>query len=138
MKKLLIDAGLGFVRAFVPNLVVWAPGILSAPNLNEMYLVGVAALASSFSAGLKVLKEFVPGFTTAGFLPQPWAAWVDAFLIGGIGAFIASVVAWLDAPNLDFSRAAVVAILVAAGTAAFRALEGTLTKNEQPAPDKGF
>lgn len=138
MKKLLIDAGLGFVRAFVPNLVIWAPGILAAPNLNEMYLVGVAALASSFSAGLKVLKEFVPLFTTAGFLPQPWAAWVDAFLIGGLGALLVGVINWLNSPDLSLTTAVVVGILVGAGTAAFRALEGTLTKGETPSPDRGY
>lgn len=138
MKKLLISAGLGFVRAFVPNLVVWAPGILQAPNLDAMYLVGVAALASSISAGLKAVRDFIPLFSTAGFLPQPWAAWVDAFIIGGVGALVAGVIAWLDAPDLDLTRAALVGILVGAGVAAFRALEGTFTKGESPAPDKGL
>src|SRR5687768_14936053 len=117
MKQLLINAGLGFLRAFGANLVVWAPGILQAPNLNEMYLVGVAALASSVSAGLKVAREYIPGFTSASFLPQPVAAYVDAFVIGGLGAFTVGVIDYLDSPDLALTRAVVVGILVGAGTA---------------------
>lgn len=138
MKRVLASAGRAFLAAFGVTIVVYAPGVLQAPDLNQMYLLGVAALGASVSAGLKAIKEFVPQLSFSAFLPQPWAAWVDAFVIGGLGALVVGVTAWLDAPDLELTRAALVAILVGAGTAAFRALEGLLTKGEQPAQNKGL
>lgn len=138
MKRVLASAGRAFLAAFGVTIVVYAPGVLQAPDLNQMYLLGVAALGASVSAGLKAIKEFVPQLSFSAFLPQPWAAWVDAFVIGGLGALVVAVTAWLDAPDLELTRAALVAILVGAGTAAFRALEGLLTKGEQPAQNKGL
>lgn len=138
MKTVLANAGRAFLRAFGANIVVLAPGVLAAPNFNQMYLLGVSALASSASAGLRAVQSFVPQLSFSTVLPQPWAAWVDAFTIGGLGAFVVLLADWLGAPSIDTSKAAITAILVGALTAGFRALEGTFTKGESPAPDKGL
>lgn len=138
MKALLAAAGREFLKAFGASLVVLMPGVLSAPDLNQAYALGVAALFASVAAGVRAVQVFVPQLSFAGLLPQPVAAWVDAFVRGFLGAFLVSVVGVLNAPDLNTARALVVAALVGAGVAAFRALEGLLTSGETPRPQSGF
>ena len=67
MESLLSAAGRAFLRAFVAALVVFAAGILAAPNLNRLVVLGVAALVGAFNAGVRALQ----GAATAGEHPAP-------------------------------------------------------------------
>ena len=138
MKNVLAQAGREFLRAFGAALIILAPGVLAAPNLNQMFLLGVAALASAIAAGLKAVQAFVPQLSFAGLVRQPIAAWLDAFVRAFIGAFLVFVIGMLSAPELVWDKAAVIAALVGALSAGFRALEGLLTSGESPNPDRGL
>lgn len=138
MKELLRQVGREFLKAFGASVVVLAPGVLAAPDLNQAYALGVAALFASVAAAVKAVQVFVPQLSFAEFLPQPVAAWADAFARGFLGAFLVSVVGVLNAPDYATGKAALVAAVVAAAAAGFRALEGLLTKEEQPVPGVGF
>lgn len=138
MKNLLALAGREFLKAFGASVVVLAPGVLSAPNLDQAYALGVAAMFASVAAGVRSIQVFVPQLSFSTLLPQPWAAWVDAFVRGGLGAFLVLFVDVLNAPDLTTGRSLLVAALVGAGTAGFRALEGLLTSGESPKPASGF
>lgn len=137
MTNLLEKAGASFLRAFGAALIVLAPGILSAPDLNGAKALAVAALFAALAAGFKALQVFIPGLTFAKFIPQPFAAWVDSFARAFLGAFIASVIGLFVAPDLATLKAAITAALIGALAAAFRALQGTTTKGESPAPASG-
>lgn len=137
MKNVLAQAGREFLRAFGAALVILAPGVLAAPNLDQMFLLGVGALAAAIAAGLKAIQAFVPQLSFAEFISQPLAAWLDAFVRAFVAALLVFVIGMLSAPELAFEKAAIVAALVAALSAGFRALEGLLTQGEQPAPGTG-
>lgn len=135
MRTLLSAAGRSFLRAFVATVLVLAPGVLNAPNLDQAKLLGVAALVASLSAGLKALQVFVPQLS----LPLGrWSEIGNSFVRAYVGTFVVTLVGILDAPNLDLSRAAVTALLVGALTAAIRAVQGYFTPGDSPAPEKGF
>lgn len=138
MKALLAQAGREFLKAFGASVVVLAPGVLSAPNLNEAMALGVAALFASVAAGVKVVQVLVPQLSFAEFLPQPVAAWSDAFARGFLGAFLVSVVGVLSAPDYATGKSLALAAVVGAAVSGFRALEGLLTKEENPIPGVGF
>ena len=138
MKNVLAQAGREFLRAFGAALIILAPGVLAAPNLDQMFLLGVGALAAALAAGLKAVQAFVPMLSFAEFVSQPLAAWLDAFVRAFLAALLVFLVGLLSAPELHFEKAAIVAALVAAVSAGFRALEGLLTKGEDPAPDTGL
>jgi len=46
-------------QAFVGALIVLAPGILQAPNLETAKTLGVAALVGAFAAALSAIKNLV-------------------------------------------------------------------------------
>ena len=48
-----------FVQAFLATLIVLAPGILQAPNLETAKTLGVAALVGAFGAALSAIKNLV-------------------------------------------------------------------------------
>lgn len=137
MKSLLAQVGREFLKAFGASVVILAPGVLAAPDLHQSYMLGVAALFASVAAGVKAIQVFVPQLSFSAFLPQPAAAWVDAFVRGGLGAFLVSILGVLNAPDLATGRSLLVAALVGALVAGARALEGLLTQGEQPAPNTG-
>lgn len=141
MKSVLAAAGRTFLKAFGASLVILAPGVLAAPDLNQAYALGVAALFASVAAGVRAIQVFVPQLSVVGLLPANLVvlgAWVDAFIRGFLGAFLVSVVGVLNAPDLATGKALVVAALVGALTAAFRALEGLLTEGEAPNRNAGL
>jgi hypothetical protein len=138
MTQLLERAGASFLRAFGAALIVLFPGVLAAPDLNGAKALAVAALFGSLTAGLRALQEFIPSLTFAQFVPQPYAAWVDSFVRGFLGAFITTIIGLFVAPDLNTMRAAVTAALVGALTAGLRALQGAITRGESPAPSTGI
>jgi len=134
VRGLLSAAGRAFLRAFVGSLLILLPGVLSAPNLDESFGLGVAALIASISAGVAAVQVFVPQLTVPGRYGSIIADALRAFL----ATFLPLVTGVLSAPDLNTARAAGVAALVAAVTAAIRALQGYFTPGEHPNPQTGF
>lgn len=135
MRGLLSAAGRSFLRAFVASVLVLAPGVLAAPNLDQSKALGVAALIASISAALKAIQVFIPQ------LSLPFGAYseiANSFARAFIAAFVVAFVGVLDAPELDFSKAAITAVIVGALTAAIRAVQGAFTPGDFPAPQQGF
>ncbi len=133
-KDLLSAAGRAFIGAFAASVVVLSTGVLAAPNLNEAFALGVAALFASVAAGVKVLQEFVPQLRFGSYLKQPFGAYLDAFVQAGLGALLVSLVGVLNAPDLATAKSLITAAVVGALMAGFRALQGLLTPGEQPNP----
>lgn len=133
-KDLLSSAGRAFIGAFAVSVVTLSTGILSAPNLNEAYALGVAALFASLAAGVKVLQEFVPALRFGSYIAQPFGAYLDAFLQAALGAFLVLLVGVLNAPDLATAKSLLTAAIVGALMAGFRALQGLLTPGETPNP----
>ena len=115
----LSNAGRSFLRAFAASVIVYAPGILAATNLNESRALGIAALAASFTAGLRVLQDLVPSLQIRG----RYGDHVGSFLRAFAGQFLVAVIGILDAPNVTADRAAVIAALTGALTAGFVAVQ---------------
>src|SRR5574342_859374 len=125
-KEILSAAGRAFIGAFAVSVVALSTGILAAPNLSEAKALAVAALFASVAAGVKALQEFVPALRFGSYVPQPYGAYLDAFVQAGLGAFLVSFVGVLAAPNLAEAKALGVAAVVGALMSGFRALQGLL------------
>ena len=137
MTGLLYAAGTSFLRAFGAAIIVYATGILAAPNKSVAISLSIAALLGSLAAGLRALQVFVPGITFATSVRQPVAAWLDAFVRAFLATLLVSLTGWLASPDFSTWRSAGLALIVGAGAAGFRALQGLLTSGEQPAPATG-
>lgn len=137
-KSLLSAASRAFISAFAVSALALSTGILNAPNLDQAYALGVAALFASIAAGVKALQQFIPQLSFSSLLAQPWAAYADAFVQAGLGAFLVSLVGILNAPDLETAKSLLLAALVGALMAAFRALQGAVTPGEVPFVNKGI
>lgn len=133
-KELLSSAGRAFIGAFAVSAVALSTGVLAAPNLDQAFALGVAALFASVAAGVKILQEFVPALRFGSYISQPFGAYLDAFVQAGVGAFLVSLVGVLNAPDLATSKSLLTAAVVGALMAGFRALQGLLTPGEAPNP----
>lgn len=138
MTDLLQKAGTSFLRAFGVSFLFFATGILSAPDGQAAWALSVAALAGSIAAGLRALQVFVPAISFAGIVDQPIAAWLDSFSRVAIASFLVTITGWLAAPDLSTWKSVLLAATIGAVTAGVRALQGLLTKGEDPAPAKGL
>jgi hypothetical protein len=58
-KDLMERATWTFAQGFIVTFCTLAPGLLSAPNLEEVKALVVAALMASLMAGFSALKTFV-------------------------------------------------------------------------------
>ena len=135
-KTVLSNAGRSFLRAFGASVLVLATGVLSAPNLDQAYALGVAALVASVVAGLGALQSYVPQLTT-GKIFGSYGLIVDSAIRAFIGAVIVFLPGVLNAPDLSTAKGLATAGIVGAVTAAVRAVQGLLTKGEVPAPQNG-
>lgn len=138
MKNVLSAAGRAFIGAFAVSALALSTGVLAAPNLNQAFALGVAALFASVAAGVKALQVFVPQLSFGAFVRQPIGAYLDAFLQAALGAFLVSLIGILNAPDLSTAKSLVTAAVVGALMAGFRALQGLFTPGEHPLPDRGF
>jgi hypothetical protein len=136
MRTLFADASRAFVREWLASILILLPGVLAAPNLNQAVALGIAALIASIAAGAKTLQAFVPLLTFAKILPQPYAAWADAFTRGFLAAFLVSVYGISSMPDLSGWRSVAVGILVGAVSAGARALEATITPGQSAIPSR--
>lgn len=137
-KSLLSSAGRAFIGAFAVSALALSTGVLAAPNLNQAFALGVAALFASIAAGVKALQELVPALQFGQYIKQPFGAYLDAFVQAGLGAFLVSLVGILNAPDLATAKSLAVAAVVGALMVGFRAVQGLVTPGEHPAPSKGL
>lgn len=137
MTHLLEKAGGSFLRAFAVSFVVFATGILAAPNTSAAWSLSIAAFAASIAAGLRAVQVLVPSISTF-----PWfgsnAKYVDSFVRAFLAAFIVGISGWLSSPDLSGWKSIVLGVTVGALTAGVRALQALLTLGEDPVPGKGI
>lgn len=138
MRALLGAAGRAFLRAFGAAILTLSFGVLAAPNLDAAYLVGVAGLAAALAMGIRAVTAFIPELSFAHYFGSPTGTFVDAFIQGAVGSIAVVLPGLLDAPNLNFSRSVITALVVGAITAGLRAVQGSLTKTESPNPTGGL
>lgn len=138
MEKLLFAAATSFLRSFGITFVGFAVGILGATNLSSARALSIAALAASVAAGLRTIQIFIPQLSFAAFLPQPWAAYVDAFARQFLAVGTPTLAGWLAAPNWGAWHSALLGILTGAAVAGIRAIQGLLTPGNSPAPSTGL
>ena len=133
-KNLLSSAGRAFLGAFAVSALALSAGILAAPNFSMGLALGVSAVFASLTSGVKVLQEFVPRLRFGSYVKQPFGAYLDAFTQAGLGAFLASLVGVLQAPDLATAKSLGTAAVVGALMVGFRALQGAVTPGEYPNP----
>jgi len=134
MRELMSKAGRAFLRAFAVGIITYSTGVLAAPNLDEAYALGVAALAASLSAGFSAIQVFVPQLSFGG----RYGEYANEFVRASLGAFLVSIIGILNAPDLAFDKSVALAAFFGALAAGVRALQGYLTKGEFPHETKGF
>jgi hypothetical protein len=134
---LLSAAGRAFLRAFVASLLVLGFGILAAPDLSHMYLVGVAALVGAFAAGLRAIQAYVKALALSTYLGHPFGDWAESFLQGFVGSLIVTLPGIAGAPDFHTEKAFIVAAIIGAFNAAVRAIQGFATTGEHPTPGAG-
>lgn len=138
MKESMSAAGRGYLRTFVATLIVFGIGISSAPELDHTYLYGVAALVAVIAAGARFLQAYLSWATLVRWLGEPYGDYADSFVQGFLGSIVVTLTGWQQAPDLNTSRAFIVAALVGAFNAAARAVQGALTTGEYPGPAVGL
>lgn len=125
-------AGFVFVTALL--------GILNTPDfsLERVKSLGLVFLVAVAAAVINFVAQVFPFFSFATYgVPQPYAAWLDAFAQAFVGSLVVTLPGALDAPDFKTATALVVSALIGALTAAVRALEGVLTPGETPNPGFG-
>lgn len=137
MTKLLYAAGTSFLRAFGAAFLVYALGILAAPDLASARSLSIAGLLASLAAALRAVQVFVSSISFSTILPQPYAAWVDSFSRAFLATLLISVTGWLASPDFGTWRAVGLAAVVGAVAAGIRAIQGLVTKGETPSPETG-
>lgn len=138
MNKLLFAAMTAFGRAFLITFLLAATGILNAPNQTTAVALSWAALVASIVAGLRAIQVFIPQISFKELLPQPVAAWVDAFALAFLASLVTLLTGWLAAPDWSTWKSALMAVVVGALTAGVRALQGLATSEDKPAPAVGM
>lgn len=137
MHQLLDDAGRAALKAFLASLLIIAPGIYQAPDLNSAVALGIAALMAAIAAALAAIQVFVPKLSFRAYVPGLAGAALDSFAHAFLGAFLTSIVGWLQMPDLSTWRSVVVGAMVGALAAGLRAAQGLLTPGEHPSPSSG-
>lgn len=133
MRKVLSAAGRAFLRAFVVTFAALATGILAAPDLNQAYALAGAAVLASLDAAFGAVRVFVPQLKFTGY-PEVFTTALQTAVAG----FITLAIGVLAAPDIGAGKAALVAGLLAIGTALLRVVQGYLTPREIPVPGAGF
>jgi hypothetical protein len=105
MTALLSAAGRSFLRAFFAALLVLSVGVLAAPDLNEMYLFGVAAIVGALAAGVRALTAYAPRLSLVSYLGHPYGDWADSFLHAFVSTLLVTIIGILGAPDLHTARA---------------------------------
>ncbi len=122
--SVLSNAGRSFLRAFGASLIVFLPGLLKAPDVNAAKALAIAAGIASLTAGLRAIQDFVPqlqfNFTYKGL---PVGDYLGSFVRAAVGTLIVGLIGLFSAPTLDFSTAAVTAVITGALAAGLMAVQ---------------
>jgi hypothetical protein len=137
-KEVFSSAARAFAIAFGSSALILAGPVLDAADVKTAVALGIAALIASIAAGVKALQEYIPQISVGSYVKQPFGAWIDAFLQGGIGAFAVLLFNWLSAGDVTDWKNWIAAAAIGALQAGLRALQGAVTKGEDPAPATGF
>lgn len=137
MRVILSAMGRAFLRDGGVAFLALASGILAAPNLNQAAALAGAASIAALVGGVRAIRVFIPSLSKAiaDALGAP-TAYAEVLLTGIttlIVGFVALVEGVLSAPDLDASKAALVAGMLAIGTALVRVVQAFLTPGE-PGP----
>lgn len=137
MKQLLSAYGRGCVRAIISAAVVFGLGLLAAPDLNAIFLLGVAAFVGLIAGGIRAIQAYLTKASLAVWLGEPYGEWADSFIQAFLGSLLVTLTGWLGAPSLAGWRAFATSAIVGAINVAVRALQGALTSGDYPARDTG-
>lgn len=138
MLSLLSAAARAFLRAFFAALLIFAVGLMAAPNLDRIYLLGVSALLGAAAAGFRAVQAYVPKLSLVAYLGHPYGDWGDSFVQAFVASLLVTLIGILGAPDLNTARALAVAGIIGALNAGVRALQGVLTVGESPGPAVGI
>lgn len=138
MRTLFSAIARTFLRVFFAAVVVYAAGVLYAPDLNTAKTLAIAGLLAAIAAGLRAVTVYVPSISIAHYVGNPWGALADAFLHAFLAALLANWIDLLTTPHYHGTRDILVAIVVGVVGALTRALQGLLTTGESPAPAFGL
>lgn len=138
MNTLLSAIARTFLRTFAGALIIFAPGVLAAPDVGAARGLGVAALLASIAAGIRSVQAYVPQLTLTHYIGASYGVYADSFLHGFLASLVATVPGVLTTPELNGWRSIAVSVLTGAATAGFRSVQGLLTKGESPAPGTGL
>lgn len=142
MNAWLSAAGRAFFRSFAGSLIILLPGVLAASNLDGMYALGVAALLSSLAGAIGVLADYVQYLTLTYWLEKIGLGWLGPYADTALRTFVSACLVFLpgvlNAPDWNGAKAAFVAGLIGAASAAARAVADVFTKGEGPFPGFGW
>lgn len=138
MSTLLSNMGRSFLRAFVASLIVFLPGLLTAPDLHGAIGLGISALIASISAGLRAIQTYIPKLSIAAYVKAPYGVWADSFGRAFLATLVTSLIGILAMPDLSAWKSLVTSALVGAITAGFRVVQGAGTVGEEPKPGRGL
>lgn len=134
---LVTAAGRAFLRAWIGAFVPLLLGVLAAPNLDQAYGLGVAAMIAATAAAIRVLQEFVPQISFVHWISSPYATWVDSFARAFVGSLVITLPGVLDAPDVGTAKGLAIAVVIGAFTAGVRAIQGLLTPGDVPVAGGG-
>lgn len=131
------SAGTEFLRAVGLSVLIYATGILNAPDKTTAVALSIAALFGSLAAGFRVLQKFVPLLSWKRFIKNVTvAAWADAFTRAFLASLLITITGWLAAPDLTTWKSVGLSAVIGALMAGVRALQGLVTPGENPLPGK--
>ncbi len=138
LKETLKNAALSAARAFAGGAIVTFTGLSYVPTLDGTFALGVAITVGGLTAVVKLIQLAIPKLSFASLIKNVTAAALaDSFARAFLGSLATFGLGVLEAPELDLTKAAVVAALTGAITAGIRAAQGFFTSGEWPAPSFG-
>lgn len=138
MRTLLSAIARTALRVFIASVVVYAGGVLAAPDLNTAKTLAFAALLASIAAVLRALITYVPVLSVAHYIKDPWGNLADSFLHAFLAVLLGNWADVLSTPHAHGWRDLLIAAVVGAVNAGVRAVQGFLTIGESPVPAVGL
>lgn len=135
MKDVLSKAGRAVLYATLPLLLTLGYGLLNAKDLNSVKLEATTFAVAVAIVVFSAVQSIIPQFSWRSYVPEAYAKYLDAATLAFLGTFVSLISGFLSAPDWSTWRSVVTGALVAAGSAAVRALAALLTPGE-PVLDK--
>lgn len=139
MLGLLSASSRAQLRTFVAALIVFLPGLWTAPNRDGALALGIAAAIGLVSFGLRALQAYWHRLALAHWLGHPFGDWLDSFVQGFLATLLITLPAAIQSIHgLNDGRAVLASVLIGAVNAGIRCVQGLMTAGEQPAPGLGL